>query len=70
MIPFKVKTSNGSVGITWESLFWFFVVTAGATVAGELIYQKWVAPYLANLPSLPGSTPAPTTSPPATISTT
>jgi hypothetical protein len=53
MIPFKVRTSNGSVGITWESLAWFFVVTAAATVVGELIYQKWVSPYLANLPSLP-----------------
>ena len=59
MIPFKVKTSQGSVGITWESLFWFFVVTAGATVVGELIYQKWVSPYLANLPNLPGTTSQP-----------
>jgi hypothetical protein len=54
MIPFKVKLGSGqSVGITWESLFWFFVVTAGATVAGELIYQKWVSPYLSTLPNLP-----------------
>jgi hypothetical protein len=53
MIPFKVRTSNGSVGITWESLAWFFVVTAAATVVGELIYQKWVSPYLSQLPSLP-----------------
>jgi hypothetical protein len=59
MIPFKVKTSAGSVGITWESLFWFFVVTAGATIAGELIYQKWVAPYLSQLPNLPNEPPAP-----------
>jgi hypothetical protein len=57
VIPFKVKTSAGSVNITWNSLFWFFVVTAGATIAGELIYQKWVAPYLADLPNLPGSSP-------------
>jgi hypothetical protein len=55
MIPFKVKTSAGSVGITWESLFWFFVVTAGATVVGELVYQKWVSPYLNQLPNLPGT---------------
>ncbi len=65
MIPFKVKTSGGSVGITWESLFWFFVVTAGATVVGELVYQKWVQPYLNKLPSLPMRTvntlPAPST---------
>jgi hypothetical protein len=58
MIPFKVKTSAGSVGITWESLFWFFVVTAGATVVGELVYQKWVSPYLNKLPNLPNE-PAP-----------
>lgn len=64
MIPFKVKTDRGSVGITWESLFWFFVVTAGATVVGELIYQKYVSPYLANLPALPGTTPPAT--PPTT----
>lgn len=60
MIPFNVKLQGGkSVGITWESLFWFFVVTAGATVAGELIYQKWVSPYLNQLPNLPGVSPPP-----------
>jgi len=37
------------------SLFWFFVVTAGATVVGELVYQKWVSPYLNRFPSLPNS---------------
>jgi hypothetical protein len=56
MVPFNVKIGKQSVGITWESLFWFFVVTAGATVVGELIYQKYVTPYLANLPSLPQTT--------------
>lgn len=61
MIPFKVKTGNGSVGITWESLAWFFVVTAAATVVGELIYQKWVSPYLSSLPSLPPITPSTST---------
>jgi hypothetical protein len=65
VIPFKVRTSNGSVGITWESLAWFFVVTAAATVVGELIYQKWVSPYLADLPSLP----PPAANPPVSIQT-
>jgi hypothetical protein len=54
MVPFDVKVNGKKVGISWESLFWFFVVTAGATVVGELIYDKWVSPYLAQLPSLPG----------------
>lgn len=53
MVPFNVKIDKHAVGITWESLFWFFVVTAGATVVGELVYQKWVTPYLSQLPSLP-----------------
>ena len=64
MIPFKVKTSSGSVGITWESLAWFFIVTAAATGVGELIYQKWVSPYLADLPSLPGGASALSQGPP------
>jgi hypothetical protein len=55
MIPFKVKMGNTSVGITFESLFWFFIVTAGATVVGELVYAKWVQPYLNRLPMLPNS---------------
>lgn len=54
MIPFDVKVNGKKVGISWESLVWFFIVTAGATVIGELIYDKWVSPYLADLPSLPG----------------
>ena len=54
IISFNVKMGGGhSVGITWQSLIWFFIVTAAATTVGELVYQKWVAPYLANLPSLP-----------------
>jgi hypothetical protein len=57
MIPFKVKTNHGTMSISWDSLVWFFVVTAGATIAGELIYQKWVVPYLNDLPSLPGGSP-------------
>lgn len=66
MIPFKVKTSGGSVGITWDSLIWFFIATAAATVVGELVYQKWVSPYLASLPNLPGSTPTVAQLPPST----
>lgn len=54
MVPFDVKINGRKVGISWESLLWFFVVTAAATVVGELIYDKWVSPYLADLPSLPG----------------
>jgi hypothetical protein len=53
MVPFDVNIGKKRVGISWESLFWFFVVTASATVVGELVYQKWVAPYLADLPNLP-----------------
>jgi hypothetical protein len=55
MVPFDVKINGKKVGISWESLFWFFVVTAGATVVGELVYEKWVSPYLNSLPSLPSS---------------
>jgi len=62
MVPFDVKIDGKKVGISWESLFWFFVVTAAATIAGELVYQKWVVPYLSDLPALPfgNSTPAAT----------
>ena len=66
MVPFDVKVNGKKVGISWESLFWFFIVTAGATVIGELIYDKWVAPYLADLPSLPGLSAGP---PPVSIQT-
>jgi hypothetical protein len=66
MIPFDVNMGDKKrVGISFESLVWFFVVTAAATVVGELVYEKWVQPYLANLPSLPGSTTAPAALPPA-----
>ena len=71
MVPFDVKINGKKVGISWESLFWFFVVTAGATVVGELIYDKWVSPYLADLPNLPFSTtPVVTQLPPSTGSNT
>lgn len=55
MVPFDVKVNGRKVGISWESLFWFFIVTSAATVVGELIYDKWVQPYLADLPNLPSS---------------
>jgi hypothetical protein len=55
MIPFDVKVGGQRVSISFESLVWFFLVTAGATVVGELIYDKWVSPYLADLPNLPNS---------------
>jgi hypothetical protein len=63
MIPFDVNMNGKKrVGISFESLVWFFVVTAAATVVGELVYEKWVSPYLASLPNLPFglSTQAPT----------
>jgi hypothetical protein len=63
MIPFDVHMHGKKVGISWESLFWFFVVTAAATVVGELVYDKWIQPNLASLPNLPfglgDQTPAP-----------
>jgi hypothetical protein len=68
MIPFDVKINGKKVGISWESLFWFFIVTAGATVVGELVYDKWVQPYFANFPNLPTSTPVALTSPDSVVS--
>lgn len=50
MVPFDVNVGGKRVGISWESLFWFFVVTAGATIVGELIYDKYVEPYLSDIP--------------------
>lgn len=55
MVPFDVKINNKKVAISWESLFWFFLVTAGATVLGELVYDKYVQPLLGDLPNLPSS---------------
>jgi hypothetical protein len=51
MIPFNVsRNSKGDVvGITFESLVWFFIVTAGATVLGEYIYQAYVLPKISTL---------------------
>jgi len=57
MIPFNVEINGKKVGIHWESLIWFFIATAAATVVGELVYTKWVLPYLNDLPNLPNSVP-------------
>jgi hypothetical protein len=59
MVPFDVKVGGQRVSISFESLIWFFIVTAGATVLGELIYDKYVSPYLKDLPNLPGACPCP-----------
>jgi len=49
MIPFDVEIGGHRVGITLESLIWFFIATMAATVAGEIAYY-----YLQNyLPTLP-----------------
>lgn len=62
MVPFDVKINGKKVGISWESLFWFFVVTAGATIVGEAIYDQWVGPYITNLRA--AQTPAVALQPP------
>jgi len=41
------------IPITWESLFWFGVLTTIGTVAGTWLYIKYVQPY--QLP--PGAPP-------------
>jgi hypothetical protein len=51
MIPFNVNKRGEVVGITFESLFYFFVVTAAATVVGEYIYQAYVVPRISTLTS-------------------
>lgn len=58
MIPFDVKMGKNKASITFESLFYFFVVTAVATTVGELVYTKWVEPYINKLPTIPGEPPA------------
>lgn len=49
MIPFNVNVGGQRVGITFESLVWFFIVTALATLAGEMFYF-YVQGYLPSLP--------------------
>jgi hypothetical protein len=49
MIPFNVNVGGQRVGITFESLIWFFIVTALATLAGEMFYF-YVQGYLPKLP--------------------
>lgn len=50
MIPFNVNVGGQKVGITFESLVWFFIVTMAATVAGEVAYY-YVQNYLPSLPN-------------------
>lgn len=70
MVPFDVEIGNRRVPISWESLIWFFIVTSAATVVGELVYNKWVQPYLTSLPNLPTSMlPAAIAAPAATAAT-
>lgn len=52
MIPFNVKVGGEKVGITWESLFWFFIVTAAATAFGTYAWTV-LQPYVPGLPAPP-----------------
>lgn len=45
MVPFEVEVGGKRVGITFESLAWFFIVTMFATAAGTILYY-YVQPYL------------------------
>lgn len=49
MVPFDVEVGGKRVGITFESLVWFFIATALATVFGEIVYY-YVQKYLPALP--------------------
>jgi len=49
MIPFNVNRRGEVVGISTESLVWFFIVTMAATAAGEYVYQQYIVPRLAEL---------------------
>jgi hypothetical protein len=49
VIPFNVELGGKRVGITLESLIWFFIATAAATVIGEIAYF-YVQTYLPALP--------------------
>ena len=46
----QLSVGGTKVHISTESMIWFLVLTAAGTVIGELVYQKWVSPYLADLP--------------------
>jgi len=56
MIPFNVTIDKKKVGITFESLVWFFIVTAAATAVGTAVYAKWISPLL-NPPTTPPTQP-------------
>lgn len=45
MVPFNIELDGERVGITFESLVWFFIVTALATLAGTIAYY-YIQPYL------------------------
>jgi hypothetical protein len=49
VIPFQVEVAGKRVGITFESLVWFFIATMAATVMGEVVYY-YVQSYLPALP--------------------
>jgi hypothetical protein len=57
MIPFNVKLDGHRVGITFESLVWFFIVTAAATAVGTAVYAKWISPLMNPPAPLPPTTP-------------
>lgn len=50
MVPFDVEIGGRRVGITFESLAWFFLVTALATLFGEIAYY-YVQRYIPQLPA-------------------
>jgi hypothetical protein len=58
MIPFNVKIDGHKVGITFESLVYFFIVTAAATAVGTAVYAKWIAPLLTPPTAPPANPPA------------
>lgn len=46
MLGMKVNRGVEKVGITLNSFFWFFVVTAAATAIGEWAYAEYIEPRL------------------------
>ncbi|MGH3431088.1 MAG: hypothetical protein ACRDQZ_26540 [Mycobacteriales bacterium] len=58
MIPFQVKVGGTKVWITLESLVWFFLSTAAATVAGSIAYY-YLQGFLPALPKITASKVAP-----------
>jgi len=58
MIPFNVTIGKQKVGITFESLVWFFIVTAAATAVGTAVYAKWISPLLTPAATPPTNPPS------------